>query len=109
MHEKIREDPLPEKKEREAPEEKQRWKAVKLTYDERKNKLKARRIWNVHCSMLYNTALVFVVHNITQTGGEAQVPVRTAAEHAPPCFWLATTARVVVLGPGVEQDIVIRG
>ena len=52
VHEKIREDPLPEKKEREAPEEKQRWKAVKLTYEERKNKLKVLRICQLLSSII---------------------------------------------------------
>ena len=39
-HEAIREDPMPEKKERQAPGEKRVWKAKKLTYDERKANLK---------------------------------------------------------------------
>jgi large subunit ribosomal protein L5e len=43
VHEKIREDPEPEKKEREKPDEAKRWKTPKLTYDERKAALKVRR------------------------------------------------------------------
>ena len=39
-HEAIREDPMPEKKERQKPDEKRVWKAKKLTYDERKANLK---------------------------------------------------------------------
>ena len=42
MHEKIREDPEPEKKERSKPDEATRWKTPKLTYDERKAALKVR-------------------------------------------------------------------
>lgn len=43
VHEAIRADPTPKKKERPAFEgEKQRWKTPKLTYDERKEKLKER-------------------------------------------------------------------
>lgn len=57
VHEKIREDPMPEKKEREVPEEKQRWKAVKLTYEERKNKLKVLPFLNTPpCHWLAVTA-----------------------------------------------------
>jgi len=42
VHEKIREDPEPEKKERSKPDEATRWKTPKLTYDERKTALKVR-------------------------------------------------------------------
>lgn len=43
VHEAIREDPSAEKKERKAaPEQKRHWKQVKLTYEERKEKLKAK-------------------------------------------------------------------
>ena len=42
MHEAIRADPLAQKKERSTPDEKKKWKAAKLTYDERKAALKAR-------------------------------------------------------------------
>ena len=42
VHEKIREDPEPEKKERSKPDEATRWKTPKLTYDERKAALKVR-------------------------------------------------------------------
>ena len=42
MHEAIRADPLAQKKERSTPDEKKKWKATKLTYDERKAALKAR-------------------------------------------------------------------
>lgn len=40
MHAAIRENPAPEKKERSKPSETKNWKAKKLTYDERKQKLK---------------------------------------------------------------------
>lgn len=40
MHEKIRENPILEKKERTKPAEKKQWKQKKLTYEERKAKLK---------------------------------------------------------------------
>jgi hypothetical protein len=43
VHEKIRADPMPEKKERSKPEEKKTWKPVKLTYEERKERLKVSR------------------------------------------------------------------
>ena len=42
VHEAIRADPLAQKKERSTPDEKKKWKAAKLTYDERKAALKAR-------------------------------------------------------------------
>ena len=42
VHEKIREDPMPEKKERTKPDESRTWKQQKLTYDERKQRLKVR-------------------------------------------------------------------
>lgn len=40
VHANIREDPAPQKKERSKPSETKNWKAKKLTYDERKQKLK---------------------------------------------------------------------
>ena len=40
VHTAIREDPAPQKKERSKPSETKLWKAKKLTYDERKQKLK---------------------------------------------------------------------
>jgi len=40
VHTAIREDPAPQKKERSKPSETKNWKAKKLTYDERKQKLK---------------------------------------------------------------------
>lgn len=40
MHEAIRADPSPKPKERDAPAEKKKWKATKLTYEERKVALK---------------------------------------------------------------------
>ena len=40
MHSAIREDPAAQKKERSKPSETKLWKAKKLTYDERKEKLK---------------------------------------------------------------------
>ncbi len=40
MHEAIRADPAPKPKERDAPSEKKKWKATKLTYEERKAALK---------------------------------------------------------------------
>jgi len=42
VHEAIREDPDHEKKEREAPAEKKRWKMVKMSYEEKKANLKAK-------------------------------------------------------------------
>ncbi|KAL3134703.1 60S ribosomal protein L5 [Trebouxia sp. C0010 RCD-2024] len=42
VHAAIRENPAPEKKERSKPSETKNWKAKKLTYDERKQKLKER-------------------------------------------------------------------
>jgi len=42
VHEAIREDPSFEKKERETPSEKKRWKMQKLTYEEKKANLKER-------------------------------------------------------------------
>ncbi len=42
MHEKIREDPMPEKKERTKPDEARTWKQQKLTYEQRKAALKVR-------------------------------------------------------------------
>lgn len=42
IHEKIRANPEPEKKERKAPSEKRSWKPKKLTYDERKANLKKK-------------------------------------------------------------------
>ncbi len=42
MHEAIRADPAPQKKERTKPAEVKRWKDVKLTYEQRKDKLKAK-------------------------------------------------------------------
>lgn len=40
MHAAIREDPAAEKKERKKPADAKNWKPKKLTYDERKQKLK---------------------------------------------------------------------
>ena len=40
VHSAIREDPAAQKKERSKPSETKLWKAKKLTYDERKEKLK---------------------------------------------------------------------
>ena len=40
VHEAIRADPAPKPKERDAPSEKKKWKATKLTYEERKAALK---------------------------------------------------------------------
>lgn len=40
MHEAIREDPTAQLKERSKPSESKRWKEVKLTYEQRKDKLK---------------------------------------------------------------------
>ena len=40
VHAAIRADPSPQKKERKKPSEAKTWKAKKLTYDERKQKLK---------------------------------------------------------------------
>lgn len=42
VHAAIRADPTPAKKERKSPAEKKAWKAVKLTYEQRKEKLKAK-------------------------------------------------------------------
>lgn len=42
VHEAIRADPAPQKKERTKPAEVKRWKDVKLTYEQRKDKLKAK-------------------------------------------------------------------
>ena len=40
MHEKIRADPVHKKKERKKPAETKKWKATKLTYEQRKQQLK---------------------------------------------------------------------
>ena len=40
VHAAIRADPTPQKKERSKPDGTPRWKPVKLTYDERKERLK---------------------------------------------------------------------
>jgi Ribosomal L18 C-terminal region len=40
VHQAIRDDPLPEKKERTKPAEPKVWKTPRLTYDERKERLK---------------------------------------------------------------------
>ncbi len=42
MHEAIRANPVAKKAERKKPAEAKRWKAVKLTYEERKTNLKVR-------------------------------------------------------------------
>ena len=42
MHEKIRENPVHKKKERSKPADAKIWKAKKITYEERKERLKAR-------------------------------------------------------------------
>ena len=42
VHEAIRADPVAQKKERKAPAEGKRWKEVKLTYEQRKENLKAK-------------------------------------------------------------------
>ena len=47
MHAAIREDPGLEKKERSKPSETKNWKAKKLTYDERKQKLKVK-LFSIH-------------------------------------------------------------
>ena len=44
VHAAIREDPAAEKKERKKPSEPKNWKEKKLTYDERKEKLKVRSL-----------------------------------------------------------------
>lgn len=40
VHEKIRENPIAEKKERTKPESTKKWKPTKITYEERKERLK---------------------------------------------------------------------
>ena len=40
VHEKIRADPVHKKKERKKPAETKKWKATKLTYEQRKQHLK---------------------------------------------------------------------
>jgi large subunit ribosomal protein L5e len=42
VHEAIREDPAVQPKQRSKPADAKRWKEVKLTYDQRKDKLKAK-------------------------------------------------------------------
>lgn len=42
VHAAIRENPLPEKKERKKPAEAKNWLPVKSTYEERKERLKAK-------------------------------------------------------------------
>lgn len=42
MHAKIRENPILPKKERKAPAEKKKWQPAKSTYEERKERLKAK-------------------------------------------------------------------
>jgi hypothetical protein len=42
MHEKIREEPVVPKKERVKPAERKIWKHKKITYDQRKENLKAK-------------------------------------------------------------------
>lgn len=44
VHAAIRADPAAEKKERNKPSEPKRWKEAKLTYDERKEKLKVHSL-----------------------------------------------------------------
>ena len=57
VHTAIREDPAPQKKERSKPSETKLWKPKKLTYDERKQKLKvppsalSAGICAAHCSL----------------------------------------------------------
>lgn len=55
VHAAIRANPAPEKKERSKPSETKNWKAKKLTYDERKQKLKVRS------SLLHKKALLACV------------------------------------------------
>ncbi len=52
VHTAIREDPAPQKKERSKPSETKLWKAKKLTYDERKQKLKVPLLPSLLLSVL---------------------------------------------------------
>ncbi len=52
VHTAIREDPAPQKKERSKPSETKNWKAKKLTYDERKQKLKVPLLPSLLLSVL---------------------------------------------------------
>ncbi len=52
VHTAIREDPAPQKKERSKPSETKLWKAKKLTYDERKQKLKVPLLLSLLLSVL---------------------------------------------------------
>ena len=48
VHAAIRADPAPQKKERSKPDGTPRWKPVKLTYDERKERLKVQNPFQNH-------------------------------------------------------------
>ena len=52
VHTAIREDPAPQKKERSKPSETKLWKPKKLTYDERKQKLKVPLLPSLLLSVL---------------------------------------------------------
>lgn len=55
VHEKIRENPILEKKERSKPDETKNWKEKKLTYEERKAKLKVRPLFMFCCKVLHES------------------------------------------------------
>lgn len=62
MHAAIRENPAAEKKERSKPSETKNWKAKKLTYDERKQKLKVRSTTVTSAAMSQVSAQVLHGH-----------------------------------------------